>query len=253
MRRIIVAAIFLCCLIVPAPAWPVNQDGLYQVSTINALFEGIYDGNITFKDVRRHGDFGIGTFNALDGEMVALDGKFYQIKSNGFAYPVNDTQKTPFVLVKFFRSEKTVYVERSFNYNQLSRYLDQVINSKNMPTAVKIEGLFSYVKTRSVPKQNKPYSRLAEAVKSQSVFEFLNIRGTLVGFQIPEYFKGLNSPGYHFHFLSEDRKFGGHLLSCETSDIKIYLDDSKEFKLVLPDHSEFLKADLLKDLDNGVE
>lgn len=254
MRKIIVVAFCLVYFTVPAAeAWPGNQDILYQVSTLNALFEGIYDGNATFKDIRKHGDFGIGTFNNLDGEMVAVDGKFYQIKSNGFAYPVNDTQKSPFAMVKFFRSEKTVYLERSFNYDQLVRYLDQIITSRNLPAAVKIDGLFSYVKMRSVPKQNKPYNRLSEVVKTQSVFEYRNIKGTVVGFRMPEYFKGVNSPGYHFHFLSEDRKFGGHLLGCETRDIKISLDDSKEFKLLLPDHGEFLKTDLMKEYDNGIE
>jgi len=254
MRRIIIVATFLVCLNLPvAEAWTGNNDVLYQVSTINALFEGIYDGNTTVKDLRKHGDFGIGTFNALDGEMVALDGKFYQIKSNGFAYPVNDSQKSPFAMVKYFRSEKTVYVERSFNYDHLTHYLDQIITSRNLPTAVKIEGLFSYVKMRSVPRQSKPYSRLSEAVKNQSVFEYRNIRGTIVGFRMPDYFKGVNVPGYHFHFLSEDRKFGGHLLGCETRDIKIFLDDSKAFKLVLPDHGEFLRTDLMKDYDNGLE
>jgi acetolactate decarboxylase len=254
MRRIIVVAtLFVCLNLSAAQAWQSSQDTLYQVSTLNALFEGIYDGNTTFKDIRKHGDFGIGTFNGLDGEMIAVDGKFYQIKSNGFAYPVNDAQKSPFAMVKFFRSEKTVYVERSFNYDYLVRYLDQIITSRNLPAAVKIEGLFSYVKLRSVPKQNKPYSKLSEVVKTQSVFEYRNIRGTIVGFRMPDYFKGMNAPGYHFHFLSEDRKFGGHLLGCETRDIKIFLDDSKEFKLILPDHGEFLKTDLMKDYDNGLE
>lgn len=253
MRRLIIVAFLVCFTIPGAEAWPGNQDILYQISTLNALFEGIYDGNMTIKDLRKHGDFGIGTFNSLDGEMVVVEGKFYQIKSNGFAYPVNDSQKSPFAMLKFFRSEKTVYLERSFNYDQLVRYLDQVITSRNLPAAIKIEGLFSYIRMRSVPKQNKPYNKFPEVVKTQSVFEYRNIRGTIVGFRMPDYFKGVNAPGYHFHFLSEDRKFGGHLLGCETRDIKIFLDDSKEFKLALPDHGEFLRTDLMKDHETGLE
>lgn len=250
MRKITAAVFCLVFFAQPvSDAWPSGPDVLYQVSTLNALFEGIYDGTTTIKDLRRHGDFGIGTFNGLDGEMVAMDGKFYQIKSNGFTYPVNDSMKTPFAMVKFFRSEKTVYLERSFHYDQLLQYLDHVITSRNLPSAFRIEGLFSYVKMRSVPKQNKPYSKLSEAVKNQSVFEYRNIKGTMIGFRTPDYFKGVNAPGYHFHFLSEDRKFGGHLLGCETRDIKIFLDDSKEFKMVLPDQGEFLKTDFMKEYE----
>ena len=87
-----------------------------------------------------------------------------------------------------------------FNYDYLVRYLDQIITSRNLPAAVKIEGLFSYVKMRSVPRQIKPYSRLSEVVKNQSVFEYRNIRGTIVGFRMPDYFKGVNAPGIIFIF-----------------------------------------------------
>jgi acetolactate decarboxylase len=119
--------------------------------------------------------------------------------------------------------------------------------SKNLLYAIKIEGMFDYVKTRSVPKQLKPYNKFAEVLKSQAVFEFRNIKGTIVGFRTPEYFAGVNAPGYHFHFISEDRRFGGHLLGCETRDIVIYMDSSREFRLVLPDSSDFLKMDLMKE------
>ncbi len=240
----------VCCLvfwIFSVPVWAANSEVLYQTSTLNALMEGVYDGSISFKELRKHGDFGLGTFNGLDGEMIALDGKFYQVKSNGYAYPVSDSLKTPFSIVKFFRSEKTVYLVRSYNYDQLTRYLDSIILSKNLLYAIKIEGMFDYVKTRSVHKQVKPYSKFSEVLRSQAVFEFRNIKGTIVGFRTPEYFAGVNAPGYHFHFISEDRRFGGHLLGCETRDIVIYMDNSREFRLVLPDSSDFLKMDLMKE------
>ena len=80
---------------------------VFQNSTINALLEGVYDGSMTYGELRRHGDFGLGTFNALDGEMVAFDGEFYQIKSDGIAYPVADEQRTPFATVLFFQPKCT--------------------------------------------------------------------------------------------------------------------------------------------------
>lgn len=249
-RFIAVACCFVLFMFSPAAASG-GPEAVFQVSTINALNEGIFDGNFTFKELRKRGDFGIGTFNGLDGEMVGLDGKFYQIKANGLAYPVNDTQKTPFALVKFFRSEKAIYLERAYNYERLVQYLDSVLASRNLPYAVKIDGLFAYVMTRSVSRQAKPYGRLTEALKTQTVFEYRNVRGSMVGFRFPEYMRGVNTPGYHFHFISEDRKFGGHLLGCETQDIRILLDDIKRFDMVLPEAAEFLKTDLMKESEPG--
>jgi len=50
---------------------------LFQTSTIDALLEGEYDGDISFAELEERGDFGLGTLEALDGEMIALDGGFY--------------------------------------------------------------------------------------------------------------------------------------------------------------------------------
>jgi len=55
-----------------------DQDILSQVSTIDALLDGVYDGTVTCGELKEFGDFGIGTFDALDGEMVFLDGEDYR-------------------------------------------------------------------------------------------------------------------------------------------------------------------------------
>ena len=39
----------------------------YQVSTAGALVEGVYQGAVSVGTVREHGDFGLGTFEDLDG------------------------------------------------------------------------------------------------------------------------------------------------------------------------------------------
>ena len=47
---------------------------LFQISTSGALVAGVYSGLSTTKNVLEHGDFGLGTFADLDGEMVIVDG-----------------------------------------------------------------------------------------------------------------------------------------------------------------------------------
>ena len=221
-----------------------NSDVLFQTSTINALLEGVYDGNVTFAELKKHGDFGIGTFNALDGEMIGLGGDFYQIKSGGGAYPVGDNAKTPFSVVTFFSADERITLDEIVNYSMLEKSLDSRFPSKNIFYAIKIEGNFSHIKTRSVPKQDKPYPKLAVAVENQKIFEFNNVEGTIVGFYTPGYVQGINVPGYHFHFITKDRSAGGHLLECEMRNLAAEIDYTTDFYLMLPQDGEFYDTDL---------
>jgi acetolactate decarboxylase len=226
-----------------------DRDVLFQVSTINALLKGLYDGEITFKELKNHGDLGLGTFNSLDGEMLMLNGKFYQVKADGTVHLAADSMKTPFSVVTFFEEDTSIVIDSNLNYNSLEEFLDKILPTKNIIYAIKIEGLFKYIRTRSVPAQEKPYLPLAEVVKTQPEFEFHNEEGTLVGFRFPEYLDGINVPKYHLHFITEDRKGGGHLLECETEKIKIGIDFTRKLFVSLPETKEFYKADLIKDKD----
>jgi acetolactate decarboxylase len=230
-----------------------NEDILFQTSTINALLEGVYDGEITYKELKQYGDFGIGTFNSLDGEMIGLEGKFYQVKADGIAYAVDDSMKTPFAVVTFFEVDKSISLDKAVDYEQLEHYLDNLLPTKNIFYAVKIEGRFNYIKTRSVPKQIKPYPRLVEVVKDQPTFEFYNVEGTIVGFRCPEYVEGINVPGYHLHFITEDKKAGGHLLECQMQNVRIEIDYTSELYMVLPQTGDFYKADLMKEKQTELE
>ena len=109
---------------------------------------------------------------------------------------------------------------------------------------VTITGKFSYVKTRSVPAQTKPYPRLVEVAKKQPTFEFRDVQGVLVGFRLPDYFEGINLTGYHLHFLTADRTGGGHLLGLTTKKIVVELDLTPEVRLSLPKTEAFAAASL---------
>lgn len=221
-----------------------DRDVLYQISTINALLEGVYDGETTLKQLHEHGDIGLGTFNSLDGEMIGLDGEFYQIKTDGRAYLVNDSMQTPFAVVTFFDSDEVLVISESMNYTELESYLDDKLLTKNSIIAFKMEGVFNYVKTRSVPRQDKPYRHLIEVVEDQSIFEFHNIEGTMIGFRIPDYMIGVNVPGYHIHFINKEKTVGGHLLNVQLEDTKVTIDYTSEFYMMLPENEEFHQAEL---------
>ncbi len=224
-----------------------KENALFQVSTINALLGGVLEGAVDFKTLKEKGDFGIGTFHELDGEMIALDGAFYQIKADGTVSPATDDMKTPFCSITFFNPEKTLRLDGPFAFKEFAGKLDPLLATPNLIYAVRIDGTFDYIKTRSVPRQSKPYPNLTEVVKTQPVFEFQNVQGTIVGFRFPDYMQGLNLPAYHFHFITQDRKGGGHILDWNLTGADVKISSLSDFQMVLPHNEEFYKINLSED------
>jgi acetolactate decarboxylase len=227
---------------------PHKQDTLYQVSTLQALMDGMYDGQVSVAKLKHNGNLGIGTVNALDGELVMVDGGVWHIRSDGKAYALKDTDTTPFADVTRYAPDVTGDLPKGTNFDSLRSLLDTKLPNKNLPVAIRVDGTFSYVKTRSVPMQKKPYPPLTEVVKMQPVFEFHNVRGTLVGFRMPEYFKGINMAGYHLHFISADRSGGGHLLDFTADSARAGADDCTKVTINLPSSDDFAKANLGRDM-----
>ena len=230
-----------------------DDDVLFQVSTIDALMQGVFDGFYSFDDLMDQGDFGIGTFDALDGEMVALDGEYYQVRADGVAYPVQGDMTAPFAAVTRFEADQTAALENAGNFTELARQIDRHLPSPNAFYALRIDGTFPYVQTRSVPAQEKPYPRLAEAVEDQSVFNLTNVTGSVVGIWSPDFVKGVNVPGYHLHFITEDRKAGGHILEIQVSNATAQVDVTAGFAMQLPSSGDFYNVNLSGDLQEELE
>ena len=208
---------------------------LYQVSTFNALLAGNFEGKKTFGELKKRGNFGIGSMQNLDGEMIALDGVFYQISLDGSAYPISDGMQTPFAAVTFFSMDKEMSIDDGpVNFSRLKKTLDSLLTNKNFFYAIKINGEFKSVKTSSISAQKKPYSRLEDTIiKEQKIQEYVGIRGTMVGFWYPVYTGGISTTGYHFHFISSDRTMGGHVLNCILFKGKIQVDLIPEIHIEL--------------------
>ena len=262
---IIVCLLYLLCIAVTgcstnvtSPEYADNpiaqRETLVQISTIDALLNGVYDGVVTLETLKEYGDFGIGTFEGLDGEMVGFGGNFYQVKADGIAYPVSDSMETPFASVTFFDADNEEQLPKGMDYKHLQEFLDGILPTGNIFYAIKIEGTFSYMKTRSVPGQEKPYPPLVEVTRNQPIFEFSDVEGTIVGFRCPGYVSGLNVPGYHLHFLTKDEDAGGHVLEFEVKQAVASVDYTSEFLMILPSgDSDFYKIDLSQDKQEELE
>ena len=239
--------LFICLVLFFYPVIAHSGEALFQYSTIDALLAGDYDGQLTSRDLKKEGTLGLGTFNALDGEMVVLGGKVYQVKMDGKVTQAPDNGKIPFAVVTTFSPQKLVPLKKAGNLKELTALIDQNLPTRNIFYALKIEGRFSKVKARSVPRQKRPYPPLAQAVEKQAIFNFKDVEGTILGFRCPAYVKGVNVPGYHLHFLTKDRQAGGHVLDCALENVTVQIDPIHQFTLVLPTDKDFYRLNLEKD------
>jgi len=224
----------------------VEEQKLFQVSTIDALLQGDYDGYTSLKEISGKGNFGIGTVNALDGELILENGDFYQVKSDGKVYRPSSEMKTPFASVVKFSPEDSLEI-RNVNFVRLKVMLDSLMQSKNYFYAIWLEGEFDSVRTRSVPVQHKPYPPLSVVTQNQPEFAIRQTKGKLTGFFCPDFVKGINIPGYHLHYLSDDKQLGGHLLDFQLKSGKLKLDKIRHFEMLLPESGSFRKTEYKTD------
>ncbi|MFH1037099.1 MAG: acetolactate decarboxylase [PVC group bacterium] len=229
-----------------------SGNAVYLTAPVNALVLGYYRQNTTVREITLHGDFGLGTFNNLDGEMVVLDGRVYQVKADGLSAAVPESEETPFACVTFFTPDTTEEIDGRRLNEDLETLLDGLIPSSNMLYAIRIDGSFEHVKTRSVPRQEN-YRPLVEVAREQPVFEFHQVEGTLCGFYTPQFMASLNVPGYHLHFLTKDRQRGGHLLECRLQTVTVGLQHIPKLELGLPITLDYLTADLSGETKKDLE
>ena len=229
-----------------------KKNSIYLCAPVNALVEGIYEEKIPFTEIKKQGDFGLGTFDHLDGEMIMIDGRIFQIDWNGHVHEVDDKALTPFACVTFFNPGKEFSSNEEMGYAEFLAWLQSFMPSPNIFYALRIEGKFKTVKARSVPRMEN-YRPLAEVAEKQHVFDFEEVEGTLAGFYTPDFMGSLSVPGFHLHFLSTDNKKGGHLLSCQPQKIRLRLQYIHHLELALPKSWEYLHLDFHRDTGKDLE
>jgi acetolactate decarboxylase len=213
----------------------VHAGEVYQVSTISSLLAGGYDGDTTVGELVRHGGFGLGTFNGVDGEMMVLDGEVYRGTVDGRAHAVAASELTPFAVVVALRPQGSTTVAVGQSLEQLEAGLDALPYSASRVLAARVEGHFRAIAIRSEPKQQPPYRPLAEVMKAQQVVHTLEeVDGILIGFRFPTAASSVNVPGWHFHFLAADKTRGGHVLSLTTGAAVAALEEFSDLRIRFP-------------------
>jgi acetolactate decarboxylase len=216
---------------------------VFQVSTSGALVAGVFDREVSVQTVLEHGDFGLGTFANLDGEMVVVDGRVYQVEGSGRVTEAARDAGAPFAVVTWFKPDTDGAITSVESFRDLEAHCDTFRRSGNIFYALRLDGRFKWVRTRAV-RPPQPGTRLVDAAKAQSEFTFADVEGTLVGLWSPGFSSAFSVAGYHFHFLSADRQHGGHLLDVKADKLQLKVEALTRFHLALPESEAFLKADL---------
>jgi acetolactate decarboxylase len=231
---------------------PLGPDQITQVSVVNALMLGRYDGVMPDPELLRYGNFGVGTLDHLDGELVVLDGTAYQVRGDGVVEVVGSDRSTPFAVVTPFRQDGELACPPVGSLSDLDARLGDALPQKNDFLAIRVDGRFASITLRSVHRQEPPYRPLGEVAKGQSVWTHQDVSGTFVGVRCPAWVGGLNVPGYHWHFLSDDRKLGGHVLGCRVREARVRYDVCRNWLVKLDASAEFNRADLGQDLSRDL-
>ena len=233
-----------------------DRETIYQVALLQSLTQGYYDGIIKVSELKEHGDIGIGTFEGVSGEMIVLDGTVYQALGDGTVQVAADDETVPFSNVTFFDKDGSVELSDINDVNALKEKLNAMVaeNGKNLFYFVKMSGTFEKMNVRSEIKQEKPYKTLDKALETdQREFNYDNITGTVVALYCPDYMNGLNTPGWHFHFISDDKTKGGHLLDLQFAKATAEYDATPEFDMCLTDNGDFQQMELAKDVSDAIK
>ena len=233
-----------------------DSETIQQVSLLQALTLGDYYGSLKVKELKELGDTGIGTFNAVNGELIMLDGEVYRAGGDGKVEVVEEDETIPFANVTFFDYDETVTLTDIADINQLQDSLNEMVAKygQNDFYMVKVEGEFSEMNVRSERPQEEPYRPLAKVLETdQTFFDYTNIKGCVVGLYCPEYMNSLNATGWHFHFISEDKKSGGHVLGLKADTLQASIDPTKGFSMTLPGDEFFENLDLTVDQREDID
>lgn len=222
-----------------------GEHAVHQASSIDALIKGAYDGDLTLGELLEQGDLGLGTVQALDGELIVLDGECFQVTVDGTVRRPDPSMRTPFAVVCAFEPHVDEKLDGRHTLESITAHVDELAREHAGDLgpapilAVRIDGRFAEVDLRSVPRQDPPYPPLSAVVEHQHSWRAIatdddGIPGTLVGFRFPPEAQGVEVAGYHLHFLSDDRTIGGHVTGADLIRGRLRLDGTTDLHLEVP-------------------
>ncbi len=206
---------------------------LYQAGSFAILEKGEYSEVFSIDEMNRLGDFGVGGFEDMDGELLQLDGTVYQITIDGVVNtPPGDTGVCFGNTLKF-TPESSYTIQETSSLEELNTIIRESLPDPEQIYAVRVDGPFTNLSFRSIPSQEEPYPPLSAVIDNQSVFHLENATGTIAGFWFPEWMDGVNYAGFHLHFITDARDAGGHILNAESGETTLSIQEVDQLNLYL--------------------
>lgn len=220
-----------------------KSNKIYQVSTLQALALGYSRSVVTVNEFMEHGDTGLGTFENVDGEMIVLDGICYQAKPDGSIIQAEDSAGVPFAVTGFVKDGRKFNIAEKKSLDDLKLELTLRIEEDfglNSIHIARIDGWFNVIHARAGAPYRSHHVSLKDILsKTQKDFSFEKLYGTLVCVYYPDYMDGINASGWHMHFLSEDRKLGGHVFEASMTSGECLLQKMDRIEIQLPREAAF--------------
>ena len=233
------------------------MDQMYQISTLQALLRGYFTGVTTAEELLRHGEIGLGTFQDVNGEMIVLDRRVYRADAGGHVTEADPAEGIPFAAVAFMKEAKEFRISASRSLEDIRKQLDLAIDGDfglNSMYAVRIDGFFPMIKARSESGMHSRYVELKKVLETtQKDFLFENVSGTIVCLYFPDYMHGINAAGWHFHFISDDRRLGGHVFDAECGEVNAKRCQLHNIEIRLPSDKAYDVYDLKAVSDEDVK
>ncbi|MBQ3388132.1 MAG: acetolactate decarboxylase [Thermoguttaceae bacterium] len=246
-------AILLLGFLAPAPsvrAISPADPKVVQISTVGALLAGEYDGVVSVRQLLGFGNFGIGTVNAIDGELIVFRGVPFVAKADGSVRIAPNNETVPFAAVVNLDWEKVKWTvfDKPVGRAGFTAAVDAIATNPNYFYAIYFEGKFSGVEARSERGQTKPYRPLAETMKTAEVrYSIGGGEGVMFGFRSPEFVSGLNVPGDHLHFLTYDHTKGGHVTDFTIESGVLGVQPIPAFTVYMPEKLNALPGEISRD------
>lgn len=218
-----------------------QPDKIVHYSAMEAMRNGVYTGDVNVQQLSHKGDFGLGTYHLLDGELVALDGTYYRVAANGSVTKADPAITVPFGSFTFFKSDQTFTLKGIKDVAALQAAIIKKLPSANRFYAIKVTATFDSIILGGAEKlQESDTTGIAHLMKTRPVYKKQKARGTIVGFYNPPYIGGLDLSPLHLHFIADDKTFGGHLISGHLSagaTITVSIDEKDTYEIILPGKS----------------
>jgi len=255
-KSLLISALTLSCFAIAGCNTQQDTDTMNQISLLQGLTLWDYYWSVSIKELKTLGNIWLWTFEGLNGELIMLDWVVYRGNDKLEAEIPSDDTLIPFANITFLDKDHELKLENISTIEELKKQLDEKVNElgNHKFYMVRITWSFNTMHIRSEKKQEEPYKPLVDVLRvDQTEKTFNDISWDVVALYTPDYMSDLNAAGWHFHFISSDKKAWGHILNLDIKSANAIIDETEKFNLYIPNWEFFNWLNLTVDQNAAIK